>query len=666
MIFLLLFDIGLALGGGSAFGFAHIGVLKVLEQEKIPISYISGTSMGAIIGALYAAGYSPEEIESLTTTVDWAKFFSSQNIPLPRYEIKTLFPYISEFTLGINGFKPVLPEGINNGYKIENFLKKLLMYAEIHSGGNFDSLMIPFRCTATEMNSGKIKIFKNGDLTSALRASIAMPGIFSPAIMGDSIYQDGGILDNVPVDCLPEENLKLASYILRKKLDKVNNLLDVLKQSQILILNYLNESSASNADIKIPILLKDNFNFIFKNAKKYISSGEFYTKVKIPEIKKFLPQEIDYNIEEKRHNFTNKRNYYIKSINFEGTKIKPEIVLKNYSLRQGDILIPERIYETVNNLYATGLFRKISLSLKKLNASDSVSLNFYVSEKKPSTLRTGFFIDNFHNKEVTLSYGFKHIRKYYFDFSFGGAYGDKKIIYSLLSMENLTKENFEFSLLLHYTNDTIKFKNTRIIHYGTLIRINNFFKNNRIQSSLSLGLENKSLYFINIFYNKPPNEVNPFNRQGLFSQFMFETGVPHFSSYDYSVGYIKLIYYKKISNQFRIYTGAQFYIENGYPPDFRRKILGDVDILPEHPLYQSAVENFFVLNTYPRFRLLSFNVFNINTDLYFSSHIDLGIINNNYDNINIYISPFLELFPGPIRIGLISKKIYVSFGKNFF
>jgi len=158
--------VGLALGGGSAKGFSHIGVLEVLEKHKIPINYIAGTSMGAVVGALYAAGFSIAELKKISTHIKWEE--------------------LMDFTLP--------DRGILSGEKIELFLRKLL------KNKRFKDLEIPLAVVAADVNKGEKVIFKSGDVSSALRASISIPSIFVPCTNNNRLLVDGSVLDPVPVD----------------------------------------------------------------------------------------------------------------------------------------------------------------------------------------------------------------------------------------------------------------------------------------------------------------------------------------------------------------------------------------------------------------------------------------------------------------------------------
>ncbi len=159
---------GLALSGGSVRGLCYIGFLKVLEEEKIPIDYIAGTSIGAVIGAFYCAGMHPKEMEDIVLKLDWEDFMD----------------FTCEYT------------GLLDGKRIERFIRKNLKVR------NFKDLYIPFAATAVDVDTGEGLIFSEGDIADAVRASISIPGVFAPVRIGKHLLVDGGVLNPIPIDAL--------------------------------------------------------------------------------------------------------------------------------------------------------------------------------------------------------------------------------------------------------------------------------------------------------------------------------------------------------------------------------------------------------------------------------------------------------------------------------
>jgi NTE family protein len=192
--------IGLVLGGGGARGGAHIGVLKFLEEQRIPVDVIAGTSMGAIIGGLYAAGMGAKEIERVLVGADWADLFKDtaerRTRTLRRKADDDLGLYGPK--LGIGEGASLLPGGALAGQKVGLLLERLV--SERTSATRFDELPIPFRAVAADLVTGDMVVLQEGSLSYAMRASMSVPGVFDPAPHGSSLLVDGGVVRNLPVD----------------------------------------------------------------------------------------------------------------------------------------------------------------------------------------------------------------------------------------------------------------------------------------------------------------------------------------------------------------------------------------------------------------------------------------------------------------------------------
>jgi NTE family protein len=190
---------GLVLEGGGALGLAHIGVITWLEEHHIPIDYVTGTSMGGLVGGLYATGHSPAEMRQIINEINWDKVLSGQtpfqDLSFRRKQDAHDYPNSLEFGIR-NGLR--FPEGFNSGQQVSLILDQIaLPYSEIKS---FNDLPIPFACVATNLVSGQPKVFRDGSLSLALRSTMSLPGIFTPVRQKDEVYADGGLLNNLPIN----------------------------------------------------------------------------------------------------------------------------------------------------------------------------------------------------------------------------------------------------------------------------------------------------------------------------------------------------------------------------------------------------------------------------------------------------------------------------------
>jgi NTE family protein len=244
--------VGLALSGGGARGLAHIGVIRVLEEIGVPIDYIAGTSMGSIVGGLYAAGYTPDQITELVKHIEWQEVFSSTpNRRLLRYDKKMDQDYLFEVGLDTKGVQ--LPGGILSGYKLSALLNGIcLPVANIR---DFNQLPIPYRAVATDIVNGDTVILDQGNLAEAMRISMTVPGVFPPYQYKDRLLVDGGLVQNLPVQTVKDMGAQLVIAVdvstpLRTK-DKLKNFIQILDQTVALQMIRSTKEQARLADLVI-------------------------------------------------------------------------------------------------------------------------------------------------------------------------------------------------------------------------------------------------------------------------------------------------------------------------------------------------------------------------------------------------------------------------------
>ena len=199
--------VGLVLSGGGAKGLAHIGVLKVIDSLGVKIDYIAGTSMGAVIGGLYASGYTGNKLDSIFRTVDFDNII---NDDLPRaskafYERDNSEKYA--ISLPLENFKVKLPSAISRGQNMYALLSKLTLH--VNEIDDFNKLPIPFFCVATNVETGRELILESGNLAQSIAASAALPSLFQPVIIDNQLLIDGGVINNYPVDELRAKGMDI-------------------------------------------------------------------------------------------------------------------------------------------------------------------------------------------------------------------------------------------------------------------------------------------------------------------------------------------------------------------------------------------------------------------------------------------------------------------------
>ncbi|HEX9739714.1 MAG TPA: patatin-like phospholipase family protein, partial [Ignavibacteriaceae bacterium] len=273
--------VALALSGGGSRGLAQIGVLKALEEAGIRVDLIVGTSMGSIIGGLYAAGYSIDQLDSIAVNTDWDDLLS----PAGETDRRELFveQKVTEdkaiLTLRLNGLTPIIPTSINTGHKLSNYLNLLTLQAPVHSDSSFDDLKIKFRAVCTNLVTGEPVIIDGGSLSQAMRASSSVSFFLSPVLKDTLILVDGGLVANIPVKIARELGADIIIAVnttgelySKGELELPWNIAD---QVISIPMKLLNENQMSQADVVIFPDIKERSATNFNNLYSVITSGYF-------------------------------------------------------------------------------------------------------------------------------------------------------------------------------------------------------------------------------------------------------------------------------------------------------------------------------------------------------------------------------------------------------
>lgn len=376
--------IGLVLSGGGAKGFAHIGVLKVLEKNNIKVDYITGSSMGALIGSLYSAGYSPDQIEKLMLDINWQDAFNDrpneEDIPLDQRAI------VKNYNLSLkydNSFNFDLPKSLRNTQRIYLTLKNLLWNVEkIH---NFEKLPIPLEIIATDLNTGKAKAFKSGDLARVVTASISIPTVFDPIKINNSYYVDGLLSRNFPV----QDAFKLGADIVigvdvgtsvRKR--KNYNILSVADQIIAIQSASSTEKQKDMATILISPDVKKFKTTDFDNYKEIEEMGEIAAEKEIKNILSFHPE---LAIEKTKE--IHKKNFVLKNLliyNHSKNKNHREIIKSIFSSYENKSISPNQLEELILKIYSLNFVNKVYYTF------DNNTLNLEVEENPTNLLGLGF------------------------------------------------------------------------------------------------------------------------------------------------------------------------------------------------------------------------------------------------------------------------------------
>jgi len=280
--------VGYALSGGGARGFAHIGMLKVLEENGIRPDYISGTSIGALIGGLYAIGYNATQIESIFVSTDWDNMYSDN---WKRDELyigqKRWAPYGNAFFRLDERWTPQLPQSVIIGNRIN--LELFRLFSPAYSISDFSQLPIPFTCVATDLVSGKLTAFNSGSLMQGIRASMSIPSILQPFPLNKTLYIDGGISQNLPGKQVKDMG---AEYVIGLKVNsslrtanQLQGIIHVLDQTVNIGITSKVNDELSYCDYIFEPKLEEFSATSFKNVKDIIKAGEAYAREHLEDIK---------------------------------------------------------------------------------------------------------------------------------------------------------------------------------------------------------------------------------------------------------------------------------------------------------------------------------------------------------------------------------------------
>jgi len=420
--------VGLVLSGGGAKGLAHIGVLKELEAAGVRVDYVGGTSMGAIIGALYASGYTAHQLDSIFNVLDFESLIGDD---VPRHA-KTFYERNDSekyaLTLPFDQFQVRFPSAISKGQNIYNLLSRLLLH--VKDVEDFNELPIPFLCVATDVERGKQVILNKGYLPRAITASGALPSLFSPVMIGDTIYVDGGVVNNYPVDEVKAMGADIIIGVdvqdsLRTR-DELKSAVEVLVQ----INNYrtidMMKSKRSKTDIYINPNIEDYSVVSFDEGREIIDAGE-NAAIGLREQLLAIAKRQKHR-DRKEVQFQNVPSMYISEVEIEGNEnYTRAYILGKLKLQTPSEVSYEQFSEGVNNLAATGNFSGIEYKVESIEGSeDEQRLTFYVRESGyRNSLRIGVHYDDLYKSAALLNFTRKRLLTNNDVISFDLIVGDK-------------------------------------------------------------------------------------------------------------------------------------------------------------------------------------------------------------------------------------------------
>src|SRR5690348_9137124 len=388
--------IGVALEGGGALGFAHVGVLEWFEEHHIPVDVVAGTSMGGLVGGFYATGMSPAEIKKLIEGINWNLVLGDatpyEDLSYRRKEDQRAYP--NSLILGLrNGVS--FPGGLNAGHQIGLLIDRVaLPYSNVDS---FASLPTPFQCVATDIVSGKQVVFTQGSLAEALRATMSIPGAFTPVFDKDRVLVDGGLVNNLPTDVVKQmgANIVIAVHLETKAVEAkdVKSVFEVLDQSVRVVVAESEVRGLERADAVVSVPLGRYGSTDYKEHDRIMAKGYEAAEEKSRLLEKFALNDAEWRV------YTQDRASRIRTaapvpqfIKVEGadTAQQRESIEHFLAPLAGKPLNTQKLDQTLTRL--TGLGRYDTAGFRYIEQDGKTGLQIKVSEKNyaPPTLQPGF------------------------------------------------------------------------------------------------------------------------------------------------------------------------------------------------------------------------------------------------------------------------------------
>ena len=338
--------VGLVLAGGGAKGGAHVGVLKVLEELRVPIDCIAGTSMGALVGGGYASGIPAKDLESFVTGIDWKKVVGSQGRRdlEPIEQKRAGATYSNTLELGITPDGVTTPEGFISTSNVDDLLRSYVANARLET--DFDRLPIPYRAVATDMVSGSMVTLGQGDLATAMRASMAIPGAFAPVVMDDMILSDGGLVRNIPIDVARDLCADVVIVVnlvepaadpkrLRSATQLLSRTMDVMIQAN----ETLQLQTVRPTDVLINVEMGSITTADFERVPETVPLGESATRAMAGALQRYAIPEAQYLAWRDSVTTSQGIEARLAGVRFEGLKrVNPEYLAQSARVKGGDVV----------------------------------------------------------------------------------------------------------------------------------------------------------------------------------------------------------------------------------------------------------------------------------------------------------------------------------------
>jgi len=398
----------LVLSGGGARGLSQIGVLKALHEARLKPDLIVGTSMGAIIGSLYACGYSPDSILSIVRSIDWNDIFTNTAKRERLFVSQKSEPVNFLFEVRLNDrLEPVPPSSISHGQAFFDILGPLLTSAQFRARMNFDSLPVQLRVVTTDLISGKKVVLSKGNIAAAIRASCGVPLAFSPVARDSMLLMDGGLVSNIPSDIARDEHSGLIVAVdvtspLWNRND-LENPVRLMDQVVAIGIRQQKETDRNRADLVITPELEGFSNTDFRPLDTLIARGYECMRRHIDTLTRMLGS--GRSSRDSVSGAATADTEKICGVVISGNmKTSPRLIATAAGLKEGEVLSAAALQRAVSSLYATSLFNNVNIDMDTAR-----NVRIMVDEKKYWRVRMGLRYDEFHLGEGFIQPAYENL-----------------------------------------------------------------------------------------------------------------------------------------------------------------------------------------------------------------------------------------------------------------
>jgi len=402
--------VALVFEGGGALGFAHIGVIDWIEAHHIPVDYVAGTSMGGLVGGLYASGMSPQEITTFIGGINWPAVLSGQ-VPFQalsyrRKEDKLAFPNRLDFGLK-KGLR--LPNGLNSGSAVGLLLDEtMLPYYDLK---NFDDLPIPFRCVATDLTTGTEHVFKDGSLAQAMRSTMSIPGVFAPVFHGTQVYSDGAAVNNLPVDVARKmgADIVIAVYLDTGPFDRtsLDSLVGVAGRNVQILIAANEIKSMKDANILLKADVSKFTSGDFEKSAEIIPQGELVAQEHAAELEKYAVSDAEWQAYLTQRNSRRRtalpEPQFVDVYGMHGTQQAE--VANEFTKYVNKPVDTQKIESTITDLQGTGTYSSISYNLIDKDGKTGLLVRPRVKDYGPPFLNIGLELSSNDANDIQLGVG---------------------------------------------------------------------------------------------------------------------------------------------------------------------------------------------------------------------------------------------------------------------